>query len=168
MNELNGNSWDGLMLVRRHRSDGDPPHPFADGEQVAALAFLPPPRALGERRARAMHGAQAPGSPPPRSGARGDCSERPRAAAGPVPPQARARGGERTLLVRGASQARSEWEAVLKRTGVAASPARVAHAYLELAVLVALSKALASARLSLACPTKFISLSAALLLSQNC
>src|SRR5919199_2360779 len=29
-----------------------------------------------------------------------------------------------------------EWEAVLKRAGVAASPARVAHAYLELAVLV--------------------------------
>jgi hypothetical protein len=29
-----------------------------------------------------------------------------------------------------------EWEAVLRRAGVGASPARVAHAYLELAVLV--------------------------------
>jgi hypothetical protein len=42
-----------------------------------------------------------------------------------------------------------EWEAVLKRAGVAASPARVAHAYLELAVLVrALEGLTASVRLS--------------------
>jgi hypothetical protein len=42
-----------------------------------------------------------------------------------------------------------EWEAVLKRAGVDASPARVAHAYLELAVLVrALEGLSASARLS--------------------
>jgi hypothetical protein len=42
-----------------------------------------------------------------------------------------------------------EWEGVLKRAGVDASPARVAHAYLELAVLVrALEGLSASARLS--------------------
>src|SRR5918992_2994161 len=42
-----------------------------------------------------------------------------------------------------------EWEDVLKRAGVAVSPARVAHAYLELAVLVrALEGLTASARLS--------------------
>ena len=42
-----------------------------------------------------------------------------------------------------------EWEGVLKRAGVAASPARVAHAYLELAVLVrALEGLSASARLA--------------------
>jgi hypothetical protein len=40
-----------------------------------------------------------------------------------------------------------EWEAVLRRAGVGASPARVAHAYLELAVLVrALEGLSASAR----------------------
>jgi hypothetical protein len=42
-----------------------------------------------------------------------------------------------------------EWEAVLKRAGVGASPARVAHAYLELAVLVrALQGLSTSARLA--------------------
>jgi hypothetical protein len=42
-----------------------------------------------------------------------------------------------------------EWEGVLRRAGVAASPARVAHAYLELAVLVrALEGLSASARLA--------------------
>ena len=42
-----------------------------------------------------------------------------------------------------------EWEAVLRRAGVGASPARVAHSYLELAVLVrALEGLSASARLS--------------------
>jgi hypothetical protein len=42
-----------------------------------------------------------------------------------------------------------EWEHVLKRAGVQASPARVAHAYLELAVLVrALEGLSASARLA--------------------
>jgi hypothetical protein len=42
-----------------------------------------------------------------------------------------------------------EWEAVLKRAGVGASPARVAHAYLELAVLVrALEGLTASVRLA--------------------
>jgi hypothetical protein len=42
-----------------------------------------------------------------------------------------------------------DWGAVLKRAGVVASPARVAHAYLELAVLVrALEGLSASARLS--------------------
>jgi hypothetical protein len=42
-----------------------------------------------------------------------------------------------------------EWEAVLKRAGVGASPARVAHAYLELAVLVrALEGLSTSARLA--------------------
>jgi hypothetical protein len=42
-----------------------------------------------------------------------------------------------------------DWRAVLKRAGVVASPARVAHAYLELAVLVrALEGLSASARLS--------------------
>ncbi len=41
------------------------------------------------------------------------------------------------------------WDAVLKRAGVVASPARVAHAYLELAVLVrALEGLSASARLA--------------------
>jgi hypothetical protein len=41
-----------------------------------------------------------------------------------------------------------DWEAVLRRAGVFASPARVAHAYLELAVLVrALEGLSASARL---------------------
>jgi hypothetical protein len=42
-----------------------------------------------------------------------------------------------------------EWEGVLRRAGVAASPTRVAHAYLELAVLVrALEGLSASARLA--------------------
>jgi hypothetical protein len=42
-----------------------------------------------------------------------------------------------------------EWEAVLRRAGVGAPPARVAHAYLELAVLVrALEGLSASARLA--------------------
>jgi len=42
-----------------------------------------------------------------------------------------------------------EWEGVLRRAGVGASPTRVAHAYLELAVLVrALEGLSASARLS--------------------
>jgi hypothetical protein len=42
-----------------------------------------------------------------------------------------------------------EWEAVLKRAGVGAPPARVAHAYLELAVLVrALEGLTASVRLA--------------------
>ena len=41
-----------------------------------------------------------------------------------------------------------DWRAVLKRAGIVASPARVAHAYLELAVLVrALEGLAASARL---------------------
>jgi hypothetical protein len=139
MSDSNGQSW--TTLMRSYGvSEGTATRLIRSltASEVAALAFC----RLLERWAR--------GEPEPCTAARRDAALR-RAAERAETALA---GLERPLGRRswygepGAGEV-VEWEGVLKRAGVAASPARVAHAYLELAVLVrALEGLSASARLA--------------------
>jgi hypothetical protein len=151
MSETNGNTWAGLMrsygvsdatAERLVRS--------LTASEVAALAFC----RLLERWAK---GEPEPCTAPKREAALRRAAERAETALA---------GLERPLgrflieLESDQAEGRSwygepgagevvEWEAVLRRAGVGAPPARVAHAYLELAVLVrALEGLSASARLA--------------------
>jgi hypothetical protein len=150
MSEFNGHGWAGLM-----RSYGVSEATTArlvrslTASEVAALAFC----RLLERWAR---GEPEPCTPAKRQAAFRRAAERAETAlAGLDMPLSR------FLVELEADQAEGrswygepgagelvDWEAVLRRAGVFASPARVAHAYLELAVLVrALEGLSASARL---------------------
>jgi hypothetical protein len=151
MNELSGQSWASLMrsygvaestATRLIRS--------LTASEVAALAFC----RLLERWAK---GEPEPCTAPKRQAALRRAAERAETAlAGLERPLSRyllelqpeEENGRSWYGEPGAGEV-VEWEAVLKRAGVTASPARVAHAYLELAVLVrALEGLSASARLS--------------------
>jgi hypothetical protein len=150
MTESNGHGWAGLM-----RSYGVSEATTArlvrslTASEVAALAFC----RLLERWAR---GEPEPCTPAKRQAAFRRAAERAETAlAGLDEPLSR------FLLELEADEAEGrswygepgagelvDWEAVLRRAGVFASPARVAHAYLELAVLVrALEGLSTSARL---------------------
>ncbi|HEY3069132.1 MAG TPA: hypothetical protein VGJ34_02360 [Gaiellaceae bacterium] len=151
MNTLKGHSWAGLMrsygvtestATRLIRS--------LTASEVAALAFC----RLLERWAR---GEPEPCTAPRREAALRRAAERAETAlSGLERPlgryllelQAEEANGRSWYGEPGAGEV-VEWEGVLKRAGVGASPARVAHAYLELAVLVrALEGLSASARLA--------------------
>ena len=151
MNDTNGNGWAGLMrsygvsdataerLVRARTAS-----------EVAALAFC----RLLERWAK---GEPDPCTAPRREAALRRAAERAETAlAGLERPLGRflielepeEAEGRSWYGEPGAGEV-LEWEGVLRRAGVGASPARVAHAYLELAVLVrALEGLAASARLA--------------------
>jgi hypothetical protein len=151
MSDSNGYSWAGLMrsygvsdstATRLIRS--------LTASEVAALAFC----RLLERWAR---GEPEPCTAPRREAALRRAAERAETAlSGLEKPlgrfllelQADEANGRSWYGEPGAGEV-VEWAGVLKRAGVGASPARVAHAYLELAVLVrALEGLTASARLS--------------------